>query len=194
MPELNVDTLFYLERVSVLFNLAFTLLIAYEIRAAWLCGFVGSVLGILLYGAYAMPGLTGLQVFFAIMGIYGYATWGKDDDDGAIKVKPLRQHLILILVGSILVVSLSIPLQAFLQGELPYHDSFIAIFSIAATFLMAWKWLNHWLYWAVIDSVWLYVNIKLDLDAYAILSALYILLSGYGYWKWRKELALQASP
>lgn len=188
MPELSASALLYVEWISVIFSVGFTILVAYEIRTAWLCGIVGSLLGVVLYSAIGMWGLAGLQVFFTFMGFYGYFTWGSNDD-GSIKKKGLRTHLWLIIGGVVLLIGLALPLQELLGSELPYLESFVTIFSVLATFLMAWKWLGHWLYWIVIDSVWLYVNVYLGLSGYAVLSGVYLVLSIYGYWKWKRELS-----
>lgn len=176
------------EWTSVVFNLLFSLLIAYEKRWGWLCGFIGSTLAIGLYALKQTWALSLLQLFFAIMGIYGYWNWGRKDLR-KIAVKPMRTHVVVIGVGAVVVFLVALFLREFLDGSYPIMDAFITVFSLIATFLMAWKWFHHWVYWIVIDAVWLVLNIFLEFHAFATLSVVYLILSVFGLVKWRNELS-----
>ena len=187
LSQLELDII---EWTSVAFNILFTVLLAKEKRIAWIFGFLGSSLGVAFFFHYNLIALTILQVFFAIMGVFGYLNWGRPELEKVV-VKPLKLHIPLILVLALIVVITAIPLQNIMEAEMPYHETFVAVFSIVATYLMAWKWLNQWLYWIVIDLVWLWVNIEMGFAAYQILSVTYLLLSVYGYLEWRKQYRLQ---
>lgn len=191
IPELSGQTLLVAEWTSVFFNLLFTVLIAYGRRWGWLCGFVGSIIAIGLYAISQTWALSLLQAFFAIMGLYGYWTWGKEETR-SIKKQSVSTHLKVIAVGACLVALVAFTLSEYLDGQYPLMDAFITVFSVAATFLMAWKWLNHWYYWIVIDCVWLALNLLIGYNAFVLLSCVYIILSVWGVFKWRKEYSSAA--
>ena len=64
----------------------------------------------------------------------------------------------------------------------------ITVVSFAATWMMARKLLENWLYWVVGDAVSVYLNWKLGYDGYAILNVIYIILSLAGLVKWWRKM------
>ena len=176
-----------LEWTSVVLNIGFTILIAYQRRWGWLCGFLGSALAVWLYAVKGIIGLTALQVFFALAGLYGYWNWGKETER-PVMLKSIGTHSGVVIVGLGMVYLTATLLQDHLDGQFPYMDAFVTVFSIVGTVLMAWRWLNHWIYWVVVDLVWLVLNLKLEYYSFATLSVVYLVLSVFGWVKWKKEL------
>lgn len=187
MEVLNELTLTVIEWSSVFLNVAFTVLIAYELRWGWLCGFAGSALAIVLYAAQSIWALTVLQGFFAIAGIYGFWSWGSADDKPISQVGFKKHATVIVLCGMLTLIT-AYTLMNHLDGNYPIMDAFISVFSVGATVLMAWKWIGHWIYWMVIDSVWLVLNLKLEYYPFAALSTMYLVLSVFGWFKWKREL------
>ena len=187
MEVLSELSLTLIEWSSVILNVLFTILIAYERRWGWLCGFVGSSLAIVLYAAQSIWALTVLQGFFAVTGIYGFWNWGRTDNE-PISQQGFKKHSTVIVLCTILTMVIAYTLKNHLDGNYPVMDAFISVFSVGATVLMAWKWIGHWVYWMVIDSVWLILNLKLEYYPFAALSAMYLVLSVFGWFKWKREL------
>jgi nicotinamide mononucleotide transporter len=75
-----------------------------------------------------------------------------------------------------------------LNGAYPGLDAFITAFSLAATWMMARKYLENWLYWVVGDAVAVYLNWRIGYDAYAVLNVIYIILSIAGLVKWMRGM------
>ena len=176
-----------LEWTAVVLNIAFTIGIAYEKRWAWVPGFVASCIGVGLYFLQHTWALCVLNIYYVVMAVYGWWSWGRPGPELPIQRKPLYFHVTLVLflaAGTWLLGGL---LRDQFAGNLPELDAFITVVSFAATWMMARKLLENWLYWVVGDTVSVYLNWKLGYDGYAILNVIYIALSLAGLVKsWRK--------
>ena len=74
-------------------------------------------------------------------------------------------------------------------GLVPYVDAFVAWVSVLATWLVARKVLENWLYWIVVDSVAVVLYWSQGLHATAALFVVYVLIAVRGYFAWRADLA-----
>ena len=104
---------------------------------------------------------------------------------------PLRLHLFAI--GSVLLlVYISGDLLArYSDAALPHLDSFTTWGAIVATFMVARKIIENWIYWFVIDAVYIYLYLERDLDWYAGLYLVYLVMIVVGFRAW---LASPRSP
>jgi nicotinamide mononucleotide transporter len=59
------------------------------------------------------------------------------------------------------------------------------VFSILATWMLAQKILENWLYWMVIDAAAITLYWSTGYHVTIILFTIYVILSGYGYFSWR---------
>ena len=69
----------------------------------------------------------------------------------------------------------------------PYLDSFTTWGSVFTTYLVTQKILSNWLYWIIINSVGIFLNIDKEFYLTALLLLSYQIISIFGYIKWRKE-------
>ncbi|MGX5914685.1 nicotinamide riboside transporter PnuC [Aliidiomarina sp. Khilg15.8] len=132
-----------------------------------------------------------LQVFYIIMAIYGLWQWrqGKRNGNGPLPVseRPLRWHLPWIaglLAASLL---LGFVLSVYTTAEQAYLDTLTTVFSLFATYLVARKVLENWLYWIVIDAAYVVLFWSKGFHATALLFALYTIMAAIGFWRWRKD-------
>jgi nicotinamide mononucleotide transporter len=132
-----------------------------------------------------------LQLFYVIMAFYGLWQWrqGKRHGHGPLPVseRPLRWHISWIV--GLLMVSLVVAflLSTFTSADQVYLDTLTTVFSFFATFLVARKVLENWLYWIVIDAAYVVLFWSKGFVATALLFALYTLMAVIGYWRWRKD-------
>lgn len=190
---LDPTTSTVLEWSAVLLNIGFTILIAIERRSGWLLGVVAAVFGVALYLAQDAWLMAALNAFYAIMGIYGWWSWGKGSGDGPIISYGLRMHTVLLLVGALSTAGLAVLMHSLdIPGKYKGMEAFIAAFAMVATWLMSRKALENWLYWTIGDLVAVVYNHWIGYDGYALLNAVYITLAVVGFVRWRKRMALQA--
>ena len=137
-----------------------------------------------------------LQLYYLAMAAYGWYNWRRPQATGGqlpVSVWPLGYHA-LAVGGVLLLVFLSAGLlQRYSDAALPYLDAFTAWGAIVATFLMARKILENWLYWFVIDTV--SIGLYLDRELYftAGLFVFYLVMIVVGYRSWRGSIPGQAA-
>jgi len=177
-----------LEWAAVFLNIAFTIGIAYEKRWAWVPGFVASCIGVGLYFLQHTWALCVLNSYYVVMAVYGWWSWGRPGPELPIQRRPLYFHVTLLVLLMASTGALAWVLRDQFEGNHPEMDAFITMFSFAATWMMARKFLENWLYWVVGDAVAVYLNWKLGYDGYAVLNVIYIILSLAGLVKWWRKM------
>jgi nicotinamide mononucleotide transporter len=73
-------------------------------------------------------------------------------------------------------------------GFVAYVDAFVAWVSVLATWMVARKVLENWLYWIVVDSVAAALYWSQGLHATAVLFVVYVVIAVRGYFTWRADL------
>jgi nicotinamide mononucleotide transporter len=68
-----------------------------------------------------------------------------------------------------------------------YWDAFTTVFAVLATVMLAKRQLDNWVYWVVVDAI--YVGLYYSRGAYllALVMAVYTAMAVHGYWHWRRE-------
>jgi len=132
-----------------------------------------------------------LQLFYLAMAAYGWHQWRKRGDKGEVlpvRTWPISYHLFAIGSVFILVFVSGHLLSEYSDAALPHVDSFTTWGAVIATYMVARKILENWVYWFVIDavSVGLYLNRGLLLTA--LLFVFYLVLIVLGYRSWRASM------
>lgn len=132
-----------------------------------------------------------LQLFYLAMAAYGWHQWrahGQNREVLQVRTWPISYHLFAIGSVLILVFASGHLLTQYSDAALPHLDSFTTWGAIIATYMVARKILENWVYWFVIDavSIGLYLNRGLLLTA--VLFAFYLVLIVIGYRSWRASM------
>ena len=124
-----------------------------------------------------------------LMAIYGFVLWrgGKSREPLTITTYQRNQHIVIIGIGLLLCATAGYISTTYLEAKFAYLDSFIMTFSVIATWMLANKVLENWLYWMVVDTAGTYLYFKSEYYATVVLFTLYVLLAFYGFYTWRKE-------
>jgi nicotinamide mononucleotide transporter len=179
-------------------TLAFVLAVVYlplAIRqsiACWIAAFVSSCLYVwVLFGARLYMESV-LNVFYAVMAIYGFWQWRSGAEGGRLAVS--RWPAARNGLGMTGVVALSAVTWFFLRrytpAAWPFVDSMVAWASVFATFLVARKVYENWHWWLLIDATSLYLYFTRRLYLTMLLFALYLVLIAFGMREWRRSLPL----
>jgi len=132
-----------------------------------------------------------LQLFYLAMAAYGWYQWrqhGENQQALHVRTWPVTYHLFAIASVFILVFVSGHLLSEYSDAALPHVDSFTTWGAVIATYMVARKILENWVYWFVIDavSVGMYLNRGLVLTA--LLFVLYLVLIILGYRSWRASM------
>lgn len=181
-----------LEWIAVLSSLFYIVFIARKNSRAWFFALVGSSIYVYLCFISQFYLETILQLFYVSMAIIGWLLWNKKQE---IPFKIIqwkgKQHMVNILISSIITLLLGNFFQVYTDQALPYLDAFTTVFSISATFMVAYKVLENWLYWIVIDIASMPLYAYRDLNLTVALFGIYTIVAIVGFVRWRRTFKLQ---
>lgn len=165
----------------------------------WPWGIVTSLLYIYVFFEAKFYAGMSLQFYYFGISIYGWYFWrtgSKKEGNDKVPVihASLRECLIFILVTIVLTVISGYGLDHFTDSPLPFWDSFTTSGSIVATWMLARKYLEQWLFWIIIDAVSLGTYIYKELYPTVVLFSVYTGMAVIGYYQWRKELIKNLEP
>ena len=158
------------------FGLAYILLAIREHRACWIAGGVSTCIYAFVFLEAGLPMQAGLQLVYVAMAVWGYLAWGRDAKAGApVRRWPPGRHL-LALAGVALATA-------------PVADSLGTWASLLATWLLARRVIDTWLWWIVIDAGLAALFLQQGLVPTAALYLGFALLAVAGWRSWLKGAA-----
>lgn len=181
------------EWIAVVLALAYLLLAVRQNAWCWACAIASSAIYLVLFARGGLIMQSALQVFYVGMGGYGWWAWrrGAGSTGEALPVSrwSLRRHA--VSVALLLVVSLATGwfVARSQGGVVPYVDALVAWVSVLATWMVARKVLENWLYWIVIDSVAAALYWSQGFHATAALFVVYVAIAVRGWYSWRADVA-----
>ena len=133
------------------------------------------------------------QLVYIPLLIVGWLNWNTNTNDEFI-VEQLHKKEIIIYF-SLFVSSgilLGYLLKTFSNASFPWIDSLATTASFLAQYLIAKKKIENWIVWIAVNIVYIAVYLQKDLELYAVLYLIYLILAIQGYYQWRKHLTEQA--
>lgn len=179
------------EWIAFLSSLLYTLLAAHRSIWCWIFGAIGATFTLVLCLKASLFSESILQIFYILAAIYGWWLWrgegGQNSNSLSFRIQrmSLYLHTKVILVGIITAVFLGFFWNQF-GAALPYVDAFTTAFSFIATWLIAKRYLENWLYWVIIDAVSIGIYFDRDMKLLSILFLIYTFLAIYGYFSWKR--------
>jgi len=182
-------------KVELLGALLGVLYIFFSIRQhilTWPVGLLTSVLYIIVFFRSGFYADTGLQFYYVFISIYGWYYWLKGGDKKEEEDLPVRKITRDVLVKSTLATVLIYAfilfiLIRFTDSTVPFMDSFTTALSIIATWMLAKKYIEHWIIWIVVDTVSAGLYVYKNLYPTVILFLIYTVMAIIGYFEWKKD-------
>lgn len=170
----------------------------------WVLGFLTSSFYLTIFFKSQLYADMGLQFYYIVISIYGWFHWlGKRKVHKApvanIKTTSLSPKAWLVSLVSVIVL-MFILYGVLLYGpslldlppsDLPLGDAFTTSASIVATWMLARKILENWLFWIVIDIVSLGMYIYKGLYITSLLFLIYSTMAVIGYFQWKRAMNSQ---
>lgn len=181
-----------LEVIAVMLAIAYLLLAIRQSLWCWPAAIVSSLIYLVLMYEAGLYMESALQVFYVGVAVYGWRVWRRGGaDDGPLAVRTWPRHWHGIAIATVLGLSLlsGVLLTRYSDAALPYLDSFTTWGAILATWMVARKLLENWVYWFVIDSVAMYLYLSRGLYLTTGLFAVYLVLVVIGFRAWRRSMA-----
>ena len=178
------------ELLAVAFGIAYVVLATKESLWTWLFAFWGTFIYTVIFWEGALVSSSLLNFYYMGMAIYGFILWrgGKSGEELSVTSRPKNWHIELITSAIFVSLIVGYLSDNYLGAKFAYLDALVLVFSVIATWMLANKILENWLYWIVIDTMALFLYFKSEYYATVVLFGLYIILSFWGYYSWRKGL------
>jgi nicotinamide mononucleotide transporter len=113
---------------------------------------------------------------------------GKSEKEGLPVTKMPAGIMIKTTVATFLIFLLLLfILKRFTDSTVPYMDSFTTALSITATWMLARKYIEHWLIWIIVDTVSAGLYVYKGLWPTVILFIVYTIMAIIGYIEWKKD-------
>ena len=184
----------WFEIVAALLAIAYLLLAMRQDSRCWIAWILSSLMYLFVMYSAGLYMEAGLQIFYLLMGFYGLYQWQyKLANNEALKIKvwPITTHMMCLTTLFLLVLTSGYILSNNTDAASPYIDAFTTWGAIIASYMVAKKILENWIYWFVVDFVSVFLFISRELYPTALLFCLYLILVIFGYRSWKNEWQLK---
>lgn len=184
-----------IELIGVGSGVLYVWLAARENVWCWPVGLLNVALYMIVFYYSKLYADMSLQCIYIALTVYGWLSWksvGKNKKERKITNAPLAELLAVASASSIIWLCVWYILHTFTDGAVSWADSFLMSASCAATWLAARKYLANWIWWIIIDTLYLPLYIYKELYFTAVLYVLFGIIAWRGYGIWRKKLEATA--
>jgi len=155
----------------------------------WVFGIIGCVFW--AYCAFYLYDLwldAGLQVFYIGISFLGIYRWMYGDEQKELPITKwsLKKHGWTIGIGILITILAGLFFKEYTPAAATYPDAFTTVFSVIATFMVIQRKLGNWIYWIVIDTVYVFLYASRGGWLFSVLFVLYLGMAVYGYFNWQK--------
>lgn len=180
------------ELIGAVLGLAMVVCNIRQIHWAWPLAFVSSLLYCLVFWGSQLYGDAALQVFFAVMAVWGWVQWlrGTLPNGQALTVQAMHSLQIIKLAALCLFLwgATGLFLAKFTTTDVPWWDAFPTALSVVATLLLGRKYIENWPMWIVVNAVsialFAYKGLWLTVGLYGV----FLVMAAVGWQAWRTAL------
>ena len=165
-----------------------------QIHWGWPLAFASSVLYVFVFASAKLYAEAALQIFFAIIAIWGWLQWlrgdrmNKHSNSPTQVVRYIEKHVALkiIAICAVFTPATAIFLMYFTNTDVPWADALPTVLSIAATYLLGKKYIENWPAWIVVNlisiALFSYKGLWLTVGLYAV----FVVMAAIGWQAWRR--------
>jgi nicotinamide mononucleotide transporter len=180
------------ELIGAVLGLAMVVCNIRQIHWAWPLAFVSSLLYCLVFTGSQLYGDAALQIFFAVMAVWGWTQWlrGTLPNGQVLTVQTMQSSTMIKLVAVCLFLwgVTGLFLAKFTTTDVPWWDAFPTALSVVATLLLGRKYIENWPMWIVVNAVsialFAYKGLWLTVGLYSV----FLAMAAVGWQAWRTAL------
>ncbi|WP_240925081.1 nicotinamide riboside transporter PnuC [Maribellus sediminis] len=159
----------------------------------WPTGLLTSALYVVVFFQAKLYADMGLQAYYVVISLYGWYFWLKgkkpqEQEQVPVRLSSKRLRYILILASVVLYAIILYILINFTDSDVPHMDAMTTALSIVATWMLAKKYIGHWLIWIFVDAFSAGLYVYKGLWPTVILFVIYTVMAVLGYLEWKKDL------
>ena len=184
------------EWIAVALALAYVLLAIRQSRLCWPAAAASSSIYLVLFAQGGLPMQAALQAFYIATSAYGWYAWRAGQGESQqlrVTTRPWPWHVAALGCVVVLTAANVYLLPGHGGSLLSGADAFVAWGSVLATWMVARKILENWIYWVVFDLAAAALYFAQGFHATAALFMLYVVLSARGFVAWRSDMQRDAA-
>ena len=185
-----------LESIAVAVTLLAVYLTARQVIWCWPLGMISVTLYAVVFYQSKLYADMGLQAIYFALAAYGWWAWlHGGEDHGTLRVTLLstRVRIVLTAGAALAGIVLGQTLHVLTDASLPFMDSTLTCYSIAAQWMQTRKFLEAWLVWLAVDVFYVGMFIYKGLYLTAGLYAVFLYLAVLGFVAWRRSMRAATS-
>lgn len=178
----------WLEWLGFVSTIACIYLAAKENILNWPVSILSILISAILYFDSHLFGDFALQFYFLFTAFYGWWFWlkkKKEREKPIVRIK-LQHWIIIVILIAILTMLSGYLLDRYTPSNVPYEDGFCTAVSLVAQIMLTRKILENWVLWILVDICYVPLLIYKNLNLYALLYAILVVIAIKGYLDWRK--------
>jgi nicotinamide mononucleotide transporter len=163
-----------------------------EYRASWwlwIAGIVMSLFYIYIFAKVNCYAWAVTYLYYLGANIYGMVVWKRNNSessDSGISNLPKKYYSRLLAIIVLLTVFITFILIRFTDTVIPISESFSTALSVIGMWLLAKKYLQHWIIWMVVNAIYAIANLWIGLYFSSLLFAVFFVVSVMGFVRWSK--------
>jgi nicotinamide mononucleotide transporter len=159
---------------------------------AWPLACLSSLLYFALFWNSRLYGDAGLQIFFALIALWGWWQWlrGTRADGTALQVSALPSRTVpwLLVALALAWPATGLFLKTYTDTDVPWWDAFPTAASVIGQWLLGRKYIENWFAWIVVNVVSVGLFAYKGLWLTVLLYLLFIAMSFAGWRAWQRLL------
>ena len=178
-----------IEGVGAALAIAYLLLALKQNKLCWFAWIASSILYLYVMYQAGLYMESLLQVFYLCMGFYGLSQWSKtinNNQNTYVDQWSIGNHIFAISLVIVLSFLSGTLLSNFSNAAIPFIDAFTTWGAIVASYMVAKKILENWIYWFVIDFISVFIFASRGLYFTSALFVTYLVIIYFGYKSWSK--------
>jgi len=182
----------WVENIGVVTGLLYIVLSVRQNIWCWIFGIISSGVYLLVFFNSKIYADMSLQVYYVLMGVYGWVHWAGADNKEIGSAVPIvrlniKSALNLFTITIVLFFIIAWVLIKFTDSPIPWADAFTTSLSFTATWMLARKIIEHWVIWIVVDAVSVGLYFYRELYSSILLFGVLTALAIYGYFEWNNQ-------
>ncbi|WP_423127031.1 nicotinamide riboside transporter PnuC [Gaoshiqia sp. Z1-71] len=182
----------YIEVLGSVLGLVYIILSIRQNILTWPVGLITSALYVYVFFVSKFYADMALQVYYVLVSIYGWYFWLKGNPDRKahlpVSFTPRKLWIPLALASLMFFLIIVFVLKNYTDSPIPNGDALTTALSLVATWMLARKYLEHWLIWIFVDFLSAVLYALKGLWPTVILFVVYTIMAAWGYVSWRKNL------
>lgn len=179
----------WIEVLAVISAIIYLLLAVKQDIRCWYAAIFSSFLYFFIMYSAGLYMESMLQIFYIAMAFYGWSQWRVNEDTTTkllVRTWNLSSHVKAIFSIVILTIISGTFLEKYTNAALPFMDGLTTWGAIIATYMVAKRLLENWIYWFAIDSISIFLFMSRGLNLTALLFFVYLIIIYFGYKSWTK--------